>query len=294
MAWWQLSVQCDQQRLEQTEQALLELGALSLSISDAHDEPLYEPLPGEQPLWSESVVSALFDQDQTIETLYNRLVVELTPEQVTSIRKSELADQQWERVHLERYHPMRFGQRVWVCPSWIDPPDPDACNIILDPGVAFGTGSHATTALCLEYLDQHPPAGLEVLDYGCGSGILAVAAARLGATRIDCIDIDPQALQATEDNIQRNNLNRHRFSISLPRQEPVSAIDYLMANILSAPLIELEPTFAKLTRTGGTLLLSGILDDQVEALMQVYHRHFSLDAATIRDQWCRVSGTRRA
>jgi ribosomal protein L11 methyltransferase len=293
MPWWQLSVQSDPQQLAQTEQALLELGALSLSISDARDEPIYEPLPGEEPLWSLSVITALFDQEQDIETLFDGLVARLPSQQLASIRKSKLADQQWERVHLERYQPMPFGQRLWVCPSWIDPPQADACNIILDPGIAFGTGSHPTTALCLEYLDRYPPVSMRVMDYGCGSGILAIAAARLGAKHIDCIDIDPQALNATIDNIGRNALDPERFSVYLPTAQSLPAVDYLIANILAGPLQELEPLFAEVTRPGGRILLSGILDHQVDHLLSVYARHFELDTATIRDQWCRISGTRR-
>ena len=293
MPWWQLSVQADQSQLENTETALLKLGAVSISICDAHDEPLYEPLPGEQPLWSESIISALFDQGQDIENLYDQLLADLDQRQVATLRKEELPDQQWERVHLDRYQPIRFGNRVWVCPSWVEPPQPDACNIILDPGVAFGTGSHATTALCLEYLDAHPPEGQRVMDFGCGSGVLAIAATLLGATHVDCIDIDPQALQATRDNIQRNQLDMKRFSISIDAGDDQPPVDYLIANILSGPLIELEPLFASLTESGATLLLSGILDTQVDKIESAYNQHFILNTATIRDQWCRITGVRR-
>ncbi len=293
MPWWQLSVECNQAQLPLVEDILLELGAVSISISDAHDEPLYEPLPGEQPLWSASIVTGLFDQDRPIESLHDDLLGRLPDRLVATIRRHELADQPWERVHLERYHPMRFGRRTWVCPSWIAPPEPTACTVILDPGVAFGTGSHATTALCLEFLDQHAPEGLQVMDYGCGSGVLAIAAAKLGAAHVHCIDIDPQALAATQDNIRRNHLDAGLFTLHDAGGVPTVTVDYLIANILSGPLMDLQPRFASLTHRGSRILLSGILDTQVETVMQTYSRHFDLDAATIRDQWCRVSGRRR-
>ena len=156
MSWWQLTVQCSREQLEQTEQTLLELGALSLTIGDAQDEPIYEPLPGSNPTWSISTITGLFDQSLTLEQLYDELVSKLPEELVSTIRKQQLEDQVWERVFLERYQPIQFGTNLWICPSWITPPHEDACNIILDPGIAFGTGSHPTTALCLEFLDQHP------------------------------------------------------------------------------------------------------------------------------------------
>ncbi len=295
MPWWQLTVQCTKDELEYTENQLLELGALSISISDAFDEPIYEPLPGEQPLWSHSRITGLFDQNQTLEELYDALVARLPEHQLANIKKELLEDQQWERVFLERYTPIAFGKNIWVCPSWHEPPQADACNIILDPGIAFGTGSHPTTALCLEFLDQHPPENKTVMDYGCGSGILAIAAHKLGASEVSCIDIDPQALEATRLNFLRNHIDPEQISIQLPdlnRTPPV--VDYLIANILSGPLIQLEPLFNQMTHPGSQLLLSGILDTQAEAIMEAYSQHFELDKVTIQDQWCRVSGVKRA
>ncbi len=295
MPWWQLTVQCTKDELEYTENQLLELGALSISISDAFDEPLYEPLPGEQPLWSHSRITGLFDQNQTLEELYDALVARLPEHQVTNIKKELLEDQQWERVFLDRYTPIPFGKNIWVCPSWHEPPQADACNIILDPGIAFGTGSHPTTALCLEFLDQFPPTNKSVMDYGCGSGILAIAAHKLGASEVHCIDIDPQALEATRLNFIRNHIDPQQISIQLPdlNRKPV-VVDYLMANILSGPLIQLEPLFNQMTHPGSQLLLSGILDTQADAIMQAYSQHFELDKVIIQDQWCRVSGLKRA
>nr|MDJ0833756.1 50S ribosomal protein L11 methyltransferase [Gammaproteobacteria bacterium] len=254
MPWWELTVECDQQELEQVEDILLELGAISINIADAQDEPIYEPLPGESPLWSQSRISALFEQTLALQELKDQLVTQLPTSIALTLESRELQDEVWERSFLERYQPLQFGSNLWICPSWLEPPDPAACNIILDPGLAFGTGSHPTTALCLEFLDQHPPRDHSVLDYGCGSGILAIAAFKLGASRVSCIDIDPQALTATADNARRNDIDPELLHISLPDQQALQPVDYLMANILSGPLIELEAKFAELILPGGRLL----------------------------------------
>jgi len=292
VAWWQLTVRCNKQELENTENILLELGALCLTIGDAEDEPIYEPLPGHTPLWSESTVTGLFEQKRTLESLYDDLVKRLPEHQVASIHKQQLQDQVWERAFLDQFKPTRFGENLWICPSWHQPPEPEACNIILDPGIAFGTGSHPTTALCLEFLDQHPPSDKSVLDYGCGSGILAIAAHKLGASHVTSIDIDPQALESTVNNARRNHIDPQQLHISLPGKQEIKPVDYLMANILSGPLIELEPLFASLTNSGAQLLLSGILAQQADDILRTYQRHFDMDTVKIKDDWCRVSGIR--
>ena len=293
MSWWELTVECSREQLEHTENTLLELGALSLTISDAQDEPIYEPLPGETPTWSLSTVTGLFEQTLTLEQLYDELVQKLPEELVSTIRKHQLEDQVWERIFLERYHPMQFGEKLWICPSWLEPPDTYACNIILDPGIAFGTGSHPTTALCLEFLDKHPPVNKSVLDFGCGSGILAIAAHKLGALKTCCIDIDPQAIESTRNNALRNNIDPALWQIALPEKITIQPVEYLMANILSGPLIQLEPKFASLTLAGGQLLLSGILTDQADSIIKAYAKDFILDPVKIRDNWCCVSGIRK-
>ena len=292
MSWWQLTVDCSRNELEHTEDVLLALGALSLTISDSADEPIYEPLPGETPLWKQVKVSGLFEQSRSLEDLYDDLVHNLPGHLVPTIHRETLDDQVWERVFLDRYHPLKFGERLWVCPGWHDPPDAGACNIILDPGIAFGTGSHPTTALCLEYLDQHPPIDLTVMDYGCGSGLLAIAALKLGAQSAYCVDIDAQALQATRENANRNQIDADALRISSPENLSDEPVDYLMANILSAPLIDLEAYFAAVCKPGAKLLLSGILAEQQQAVCDAYAGHFRLDAAKIRDGWCRITGTR--
>jgi ribosomal protein L11 methyltransferase len=292
VAWWQLTVQCTQSELEPTEHILLELGALSITLADAHDEPIYEPLPGENPVWQVSMVTGLFDQQQSLEDLYDDLVKRLPAHQVATIRKQQLDDQVWERAYLDQFKPTCFGDMLWICPSWHEPPQPDACNIILDPGIAFGTGSHPTTALCLQYLDQHPPVGKCVVDYGCGSGILAIAAYKLGAKKVSSIDIDPQALDATAENARRNGIDPNELHIGKPGEADIKSTDYLIANILSGPLIELEPKFASIVKPGGQLLLSGILTEQADEMRRHYQRHFNIDAVKIEQDWCRVTGIR--
>ena len=294
MSWWQLTVQCSREQLEQTENTLLELGALSLTIGDAQDEPIYEPLPGDTPVWSLSTVTGLFEQTLTLEQLYDDLVKKLPEEQVASIRKHQLEDQVWERVFLERYHPIQCGEKLWICPSWIEPPDSEACNVILDPGIAFGTGSHPTTALCLEFIGQHPPVNQSVLDFGCGSGILAIAAHKLGANKVSCIDIDPQALDSTRNNALRNQIDPELWQIALPGSIEIQPVEYLMANILSGPLIELEPQFSALTLPGARLILSGILSEQADDIISAYSPHFELDTVKISEDWCRVTGIRKS
>ncbi len=292
MSWWQLSIQCRREELENTENLLLELGAQSLSLTDAEDQPIYEPLPGETPVWPSIALTGLFEQTRTIEELYDELVEKLPAHQISSIRKHSLQDQVWERAFLDQFEPIKFGDNLWICPSWREPPDAQACNIILDPGIAFGTGSHPTTALCLEFLDQHPPSGKSVLDFGCGSGILAIAAFKLGATKVKSIDIDPQALDATASNANRNSIDPAKLGITLPENMDPEPVEYLIANILSGPLVELEPKLAALTVSGAQLVLSGILPSQADSVVQAYRKHFQLDGVTMKDNWCRISGIR--
>lgn len=293
MSWWQLSIQCSREELEHTEDILLESGALSLTLEDAKNQPIYEPLPGETPVWPTITLTGLFEQIKSIEELYDALVTKLPAHQISSIRKQTLEDQVWERAFLDQFEPIKFGSNLWICPSWHEPPVPKACNIILDPGIAFGTGSHPTTALCLEFLDQHPPVGKSVLDFGCGSGILAIAAFKLGARKVSCTDIDPQALEATACNAKRNSINTDQLDIALPEDMRSEPVEYLMANILSGPLVELGPQLATLTVSGGQLVLSGILPSQADSVVEAYRKDFSLDKVETKNNWCRITGVKR-
>lgn len=193
---------------------------------------------------------------------------------------------------MENFHPMRFGERLWICPSWRDVPDPSAVNVMLDPGLAFGTGTHPTTALCLEWLDSLDLAGKTVIDFGCGSGILAIAALKLGAARAIGIDIDPQAIQASRDNARRNGVE-DRLALFLPQDKPNGLhADVVVANILAGPLRELAPLISILPAKGGVIGLSGILASQAESVCEAYQEIFSLEPIAEKAEWCRITGTK--
>ena len=234
----------------------------------------------------------MFEQSQSIENLYDRLVTLLPDHQVATARKSILEDQNWERVHLQYFKPIRFADNLWVVPSWLEPPDPSVINIQLDPGLAFGTGSHPTTALCLSWMADKNLFNQSVIDYGCGSGILSIAACMLGAKQVFGIDIDPQAVDASIENARRNEINPDIFRFSLPSNLNVEKVDLLVANILSGPLVQLAPKFASLVKTGGKILLSGILKSQLNDIKCAYNSCFDLDPESIREDWVRVTGTR--
>ncbi len=293
MAWWRISLNCPAERLEAVETALLGLGAESLSLADAGDEPIYEPPPGDAPVWCESIVSALFDDRADPDALQIELERSLPAELAAGIRRERLDDADWEQAYRQHFQPLQFAASLWVVPSWCEPPDPDAIVIRLDPGLAFGTGGHPTTALCLEWLADHPPKHEVVIDYGCGSGILSIAAQRLGAASVTGVDIDPQALAASANNLAVNDIARDTVRLCLPDELPPAPVDLLIANIVAAPLIELAPRFARLIRPGGRILLSGILNRQLDAIQSAYADAFRLAAPRVRGDWICLHGQRR-
>ncbi len=293
MAWWQLSIQCTAAELEQTEDVLLELGALSISLADAKDEPLYEPLPGHTPVWQDSIVTGMFDNKHTPEQLYHDLSSRLPSHLVSSIRQSQLEDQDWVQAYRDHYFPIQCGEKLWIVPSWHEAPDPHVVNIELDPGLAFGTGGHPTTALCLAWIAENNIYDKTVIDYGCGSGILAIAACKFGAGKILGVDIDPQAIDASRQNAERNNIDEAHFALSLPKQMDRSPVDLLIANILSGPLVQLSSGLAELVKPGGKILLSGILREQANEIQLAYQPFFELDPVCVKEDWIRVTGTRR-
>ncbi len=293
MAWWQLTVHASSTEINDVEDALLALGAQAITLSDAQDEPIYEPLPGHTPLWSQSLVTGLFDQTQSLESLYDQLVRRLPDHLAASIKQQHLEDQVWERTYLDYFQPTLFGEHLWIIPSWHKAIDEQAVNITLDPGLAFGTGSHPTTALCLEWLDQNPPSEKTVIDFGCGSGILGIAAVLLGAKHVLFTDIDPQALEATLLNAQRNKLDEQKIELKLPNEMSVVQVDILVANILSGPLLELEEYLASLVKPKGYILLSGILPEQSDDILHTYQQHFDCEPPLTKDNWVRISGIKR-
>lgn len=267
-------------------------GALAVTYTDAADSPVLEPAPGETRLWPATRVSALFDPEFDPAVLEQALVARFGLAVAPRYRIERIEDRAWEREWLRDFRAMQFGDRLWICPGDESPPAEDAVVLRLDPGLAFGTGTHATTALCLEWLDEEPPCGLSVLDYGCGSGILAIAALLLGAESATAIDIDPQALRATRANAVRNGVG-DRIEVAAPEDLTEGRYACVMANILSRTLIERAPLLAAHTLPGGRIALSGILGDQADGVLAVYARWYRLDPPRARDDWVLISGTRR-
>ncbi len=291
MAWLQLKIDSAKADAERIEEALELVGAGAIMMEDAADQPLFEPPLGTTPLWDATRIVALFTIDSDIDAIIEFLNDHLE-DGLPSHRVEILEDQVWERAWMDHYHPMCFGDRLWVVPSWTPPPQPDAINLLLDPGLAFGTGTHATTALCLEWLDGLDLQDKVVIDYGCGSGILAIAALLLGAKHAYCVDIDPQALLATKDNAARNGV-ADRMSVFFPDAMPKLKAEVVIANILAGPLAELAPILADLCDTNGDLALSGIIDSQVEETREAYAPWVTLDLLKVKDEnWCRLSGKR--
>lgn len=278
---------------EELGDALMENGAVSVTFQDTHDNPVFEPLPGETRLWGDTDVIALFDA----ETDMHEVIAGLEPHPLLGAgfphKIEQIEDKDWEREWMDNFHPMRFGKRLWICPSWRDVPEPEAVNVMLDPGLAFGTGTHPTTALCLTWLDGLDLAGKTVIDFGCGSGILAIAALKLGATSAIGIDIDPQAIQASRANAERNGVSE-RLSLFLPHEQPADlSADVVVANILAGPLRELAPLIGVLPVTGGHLGLSGVLASQAASVCEAYEEKFALDPVAEKEEWCRITGVRR-
>jgi ribosomal protein L11 methyltransferase len=293
MDWQQVSVTCQSAQLAEVEDLLLELGALSISLRDAGDEPIYEPLPGDTPVWSESVVTATFAGDCDSESITQMLAARLPAGLAGSIACDSFRDRDWEQAYRQHFRPIQCAPELWIVPSWTEPPDPGATIVRLDPGLAFGTGGHPTTALCLAWLAEQRLEGLELVDFGCGSGILAIAAIKLGAKRVLAVDIDPQALDACQSNMAMNAIEPDRIPTCLPEELGAVTVDLLMANILAGPLLELAQRFAGLVRPGGKILLSGILRSQQEEIQSAYNRFFEMEPARQRDEWVCLGGQRR-
>ena len=273
------------------EAACFECGATSVTFVDSRDDPILEPLPGEFRLWPATRLQALFVSEAS-EPLVRELSTALGIKPAL-IQARQVEDRIWEREWLKDFHAMRFGERLWICPHHETVTDPRAVVIKMDPGLAFGTGTHPTTALCLEWLDGHVLAGTRVIDYGCGSGVLAVAAVKLGAAQAHCFDIDPQALIATRDNAEANGVADrvvlHSSAESLP-----PGVDILLSNILSGPLCELAPRFSGLVRPGGDLVLAGLMEQEAIDVTRAYHACFDIAPFGQREGWVGLRGQRRS
>lgn len=295
MPWIQLQIPADPDNADQLEDLLMEMGAEAVSMEDAADQPLYEPDPGTTPLWHQTSVTGLFGSERDIEELcaaVKNAWHQQTQQSLPDIDVTLVEDKDWEREWMEDFKPLRFGERLWIVPSWHDAPDPHAANLLLDPGLAFGTGTHPTTALCLEWLDGHDVASRRVIDYGCGSGILGLAALLLGADHVIGVDTDPQALEASRENARRNRVEEDRLDLFLPADEPDVMADIMLANILAQPLIGLAPKLAAMVRPGGDIVLSGILANQAREVMEAYEPWFVMDEPEQREEWIRLTGRR--
>jgi len=293
MSWLQLRISSTRAHSNTVEQALLQVGAMSITMEDNADQPILEPALGETPLWNETRITGLFSAD--IDTAATLAAAEVRcGQRLTDSRWEILEDKDWERAWMDNFKPMQFGRRLWICPSWMTPPDPTAANLMLDPGLAFGTGTHPTTALCLTWLDGCELHDKVVVDYGCGSGILGIAALLLGARRVIAVDNDPQALIATVENARRNAIASERISTYLPGDVPTNIqAGVVVANILAGPLAELAPLLTTLCAEGGELALSGILSNQADTLSARYKQWFSMAPATVQQDWVRLNGRKK-
>ena len=293
MDWLQISFQIEKSQADLISEVLTGLGSLSITYSDTLDDAIYEPPVGQTPLWDNVTVNALFSTDVNQEDI-KASIFEIC--NVNALTSFILKDRVWEDECKKDFHSMKFGENLWVCPSWESQAElpSDAIIINMDPGLAFGTGSHQTTSLCLEYLDNNPPKNIDVIDFGCGTGILAIAAAKLGASRVLAIDNDPQAVISSKDNVINNKCEGIIKTIHSEDEIDFEGCDLLIANILTNPLINLAPTFAALVNPDGKLLLSGILKKQVDRVVGCYSEYFTnLEVSNI-GEWYRVTGTRTA
>lgn len=289
MPWLQLQINSSDKGAADIEACLLEAGAVAITLQDNADQPLFEPDLSQLPLWQKTRISGLFDASTDMHSL-------LAKYSLLATGKVEiLEDKDWEREWMENYQSMPFGRRLWICPSWQTPPDPEAVNLMLDPGLAFGTGTHPTTALCLEWLDGQNLDGATVVDYGCGSGILSIAALLLGASQLIAVDNDPQALIATRNNAERNNIDPARLQVLLPEQVPEQVqANIVIANILAGPLCDINQTLLSLLRPSGQIALSGILETQQQLVAQHYRPDIEFSPAAQREEWMRLQGVKQS
>lgn len=293
MPWIQLRLSADEETAEKYSDWLSACGAQAVTFIDAKDTPIYEPLPGDEVIyWNNTVVMGLYDASHDMDKVLNYLKGIHPDKGNMAYKLEQLEDKDWEREWMDNFHPMKFGERLWICPSWRDVPEPEAVNVMLDPGLAFGTGTHPTTALCLTWLDGLDLTGKTVVDFGCGSGILSLAALKLGAKKVIGIDIDPQALQASLENAKRNNCE-DRLELFLPKDQPEFKADVVVANILAGPLRELAPVIIEYVAPGGVLALSGVLEEQAKQLQEIYGQYCTMDAIKVQDEWVRLSGLRK-
>ena len=290
--WLQLSLTVDKSRAPLIELLFENLGAEAVTLGDAGDEPMLEPGPGEMPLWQATRVTGLFTGTTDPDALRSAVNQALSTDAGRSLALERLEDRDWERSWLDLFKPMRFGQRLWIRPNGATISQPDAVIVDLDPGLAFGTGTHPTTALCLEWLDRHDVTGRRVIDFGCGSGVLGIAALKLGADSVVAVDHDPQALIATRDNADRNGVGDRLETVAGSDLETTGA-DVVLANILANVLVDLRGRIAALAGPGGQLVLSGILADQATSVTDAYRSEFAFAQPQVSEDWVLLHGVRQ-
>ena len=298
MKWLQIHITVEQAQVDFTETLLSSLGAVSVTLDDAENQDLLEPLPGETPLWNKVIVTGIYAQedDETIDVAALETFIR-TQLPTEPMRSEFLEDQEWERTWMDAYEPIQIAEKYWIVPEWMEAPEADAVNIKLDPGLAFGTGNHASTFLCLQWLGKTDVKDKIVIDYGCGSGILGVAALLLGAKKVYATDIDPQAVLATQQNAELNGVLENLY-VGLPEEFNTEfkdkQADILVANILAGPLMSLTEEFSTLIKSEGEFALAGVIEEQVADVSSVYSEFFDIVEVEKRDEtWCRISGSRK-
>jgi len=292
MPWIELHIKTTGNQAENLSEILIEWGALAVSFFDEGDEPIFEPSTKTVIIWSEMKVVGLFEKDIALFPIYEYLENLRQEGKIKQFFKKDIPDQDWIRASFDSFKPTCFGEKLWVTPSWHEPPVKNALNVILDPGLAFGTGTHPTTHLCLTWLDANPPVQKIVIDYGTGSGILGIAALKLGAKKVLAIDQDPLALQCAKENAIKNQLDATIFTTYPPEATPKIFADLLIANILTQSLIDLAPVFASLTRLGGKIVLSGILAQDAQNIYKIYRKWYSVQAPVFKEDWVLLEGIR--
>ena len=293
MSWQEITFELPAGQTAAFEDALMSVGAMSVTLRDAADQPLLEPAPETTPLWNHVLLTAMFESSTDVDAIAQQLQELLQLESPPACKVSLLEDREWRLTWMEYFKPIRFGQRLWICPSEYDPPQQhDAVIIDLDPGLAFGTGSHPTTALCMQWLDANPVDGKTIVDFGCGSGILAIAAAKLGSTQVFAIDNDPQALQATMENAKVNHV-ADIVHVCEPESIAPASVDLLIANILLEPLLSLQKQFSRLLKPQAEIVFSGLLAEQRQTLESAYSHDFDFQTCEQMEEWVRLSAIRR-
>ena len=292
MDWMQLTLETSKEKADFVSEILMGLGSISITFSDAKNNAIFEPPVGETPLWPGVVIKALFDSevDQVhVQTMLLKLC------NIEKLSFELLKDRVWEDECKKDFHAMRFGQRLWICPSWEDASKLPNNSVVIDmdPGLAFGTGTHQTTDLCLQYLDKNPPINQSVVDYGSGTGVLAIAAVKLGATSAIAVDNDPQAVLATIDNVKTNHVEDQVKVLHSDEEGQLDKVDLLIANILANPLIGLCEHLSGLVKSSGKITLSGILQEQLDMVLEAYSEYFSDLKVKQKDEWCRVDGVKK-